>query len=150
MFRAVKILCIKLSHALLLKEEVKIKGRSFPGMYLSNSISLLPYPPCSLALQQNVPSCVCLFSWVEAERKDRAANSSLLLICEPPAPVHSTRMDVARCGLNTSSTSAHLCLPFSWLKTPPFAVSACLSPQAVQGLTGFPVATQLVTLQQYL
>lgn len=124
--------------------EVKIKGGSFSGMYPSNGITLLPYPPCSLACQQNVPSHVSLPCWLEAERKDCAAtlltSVSHLHLCAAHRTWHSVNWT-----LPPTSLSASLYPSFpGWRLLPLFAVSACLSP--VWDLTGFPAATQIVDI----
>lgn len=150
MFQAVKKETVVSSFHMHCNSEVKIKEGTFSGLCLSNRITLLPYPPCPLALQQHVPSHVSLPCWLEAERKDCAATLLLLKsvshlhLCAAYRTWHSV-------DWTPPITSAHLCL---YRCTPLLLAedfSLCLQSVLVLALTvrgpiGFPAATQIVDI----
>lgn len=88
----------------------------------------LPLPflfSCPAAEGAQLCFLTCLAGgWMEGPNKLSSASQ----VCEPPAPVHSTRMWTEHLQPHLPiSVSVSLYLPFSRLKTSPFVCSQCLS-----------------------
>lgn len=79
MFQAVRILWYHAFTCTATQRKGWDKGRKFPWAVSVQQHQPSPLPSLFSCLQHNVPSRVSLLCWLEAERKDHAANSSLLL-----------------------------------------------------------------------